>query len=149
MDKQTLSHEVVKRLHLCGHILHFRLGCMSAKNRILAQLDHHGELLQKQLQDHLHIQSGSLSEIIIKMEAEGLIEKARSKHDGRHLILRLTEKGLQEAHQRRQENDQAAEQLMDGMSAQELAQLYEDLDILLNNWHEKGFIKVPERRTND
>ena len=149
MDKQTLCHEVVKRLHRCGHVLHFQLGCMSARNRILAQLDIHGELLQKELQDHLQIQSGSLSEIIIKMESEGLIEKVRSAKDGRYFVLRLTEKGLKEAHLRRAENDKISEDLMEHAEPEELQQLYDQLNKLLNTWHEKGILKVSERRNHD
>ncbi len=149
MDKQTLSHEVVKKLHLCGHFLHFQLGCMSGRNRILAQLHRNGELLQKELQDRLRIQSGSLSEIIIKMETEGLIEKVRCVYDGRNFVLRLTEKGLEEAEKRRRENDEISEQLMESISYGELEQLNQSMDILLKNWHESGQLKCPERRNHD
>lgn len=149
MDHQTLSHEVVKRLHRCGHLLHFRLGCMSGRNRILALLDLHGELRQKDLQERLQIQSGSLSETIIKMESEGLVEKVRCAQDGRNLVLRLTQSGLNEAQQRRLENDRIAEQLMEDISLLELEHLYELLNVLLESWHEKGFISIPGRRNHD
>lgn len=145
MDKQTLSHEVVKQLHLCGHFLHFRMGCMSGKNRIMGMLHKHGPMLQKQLQEDLRIQSGSISEIIIKMEADGLIQKCRCEHDGRNFVLSLTEKGQHEAQQRRDQLDATAEQLMDGVSQEELAILHESLSKLLKNWHESGQFKEGEK----
>ncbi len=146
MDKQTLSHEVVKQLHLCGHFLHFRMGCMSGKNRIMGMLHKHGPMLQKELQEHLCIQSGSISEIIIKMEADGLIQKSRCEHDGRNFVLSLTEKGRREAQQRRDQLDATAEQLMESVSQQELAVLHESLEKLLKNWRESGQFKEGEKR---
>lgn len=145
MDKQTLSHEVVKQLHLCGHFLRFRMGCMSGKNRIMGMLHKHGPMLQKQLQENLRIQSGSISEIIIKMESDGLIQKSRCEHDGRNFVLSLTEKGLSEALQHRDQLDATAEQLMEGASQEELAVLHESLDKLLKNWHESGQFKEGEK----
>jgi len=145
MDQQTLSHEVVKQLHLCGHFLHFRMGCMSGKNRIMGMLYKNGKMLQKELQEQLHLQSGSMSEIIIKMEAEGLIEKLRCLHDGRNFVLRLTPKGIAEAEQRRSQLDVTAEQLMEGVSQEDLLLLHEKLENLLKSWQ----LCPAERRTND
>ena len=97
-------------------------------------LEKHHELLQKELQEILEVQSGSLSEIIIKMENDGLIEKAKSERDGRHLVLRLTEKGLKEAKIARSEHDKHVEELMSCLSENEKQELYNLLSKILLHW---------------
>ena len=61
-------------LRACGHFLHFNMGGKAGRKRVLATLLREGEISQRTLQDLLDIQSGSLSEILAKIEADGLLE---------------------------------------------------------------------------
>ncbi len=130
----SLSGDVIKQLRTCGHFLYFRMGGKIGRRRILVVLEKHHELLQKELQEILEVQSGSLSEIIIKMENDGLIEKAKSERDGRHLVLRLTEKGLKEAKIARSEHDKHVEELMSCLAENEKQELYNLLSKILLHW---------------
>lgn len=130
----TLSGDVIKQLKACGHFLYFRMGGKIGRKRILIILEKHHELLQKELQDMLEVQSGSLSEIIIKMENDGLIEKAKSEKDGRHMVIRLTEKGLMEAEIAREEHDKHVEELMSCLSENQKQELNDLLSTVLKHW---------------
>lgn len=133
-QKNVLSGDVIKQLRMCGHFLYFRMGGRIGRRRILVVLEKYQELLQKELQDILQVQSGSLSEIIIKMENDGLIEKAKSERDGRHIVLRLTEKGLREAKKTREEYDKHVEELMSCLTQPQKEELNELLSIILDHW---------------
>lgn len=131
---RTLSGDVIKQLKACGHFLYFRMGGKIGRKRILIILEKYHELLQKELQDMLEVQSGSLSEIIIKMENDGLIEKAKSEKDGRHMVIRLTEKGIREAEIARKEHDKHVEELMSCLSENQKQELYDLLSTVLKHW---------------
>lgn len=135
-QKNALSNDVIKQLRMCGHFLYFRMGGKIGRKRILIVLEEHHELLQKELQDILQVQSGSLSEIIIKMENDGLIEKAKSAKDSRHIVLRLTNKGIKEAIAAKMEHDKYVDELMSCITESQKEELYNLLSIILKHWKE-------------
>ena len=47
----------------------------------------------KELGRHLYLDSGTLTPLLKKMEAKGLLSRARSEKDERNLIVTITEKG--------------------------------------------------------
>ena len=51
---------------------------------------------QKELQKMLHIQPGSMSEIVAKLERKGLISRSRDTEDNRKVILSITEQGIKD-----------------------------------------------------
>ena len=128
-QKSALSNDVIKQLRMCGHFLYFRMGGKIGRKRILIVLEEHHELLQKELQDILQVQSGSLSEIIIKMENDGLIES-------RHIVLRLTNKGIKEAIAAKKEHDKYVDELMSCVTESQKEELYNLLSIILKHWKE-------------
>lgn len=135
-QKNALSNDVIKQLRMCGHFLYFRMGGKIGRKRILIVLEEHHELLQKELQDILQVQSGSLSEIIIKMENDRLIEKAKSAKDSRHIVLRLTNKGIKEAIAAKKEHDKYVDELMSCITESQKEELYDLLSIILKHWKE-------------
>ena len=92
-----MPERIIEYLGACGRFLHYKMGEKAGRRRIFTILSKAKELPQRELQDILGICSGSLSEILAKMEADGFLEKAKSKTDGRQLNLRLTEAGKKEA----------------------------------------------------
>ncbi len=71
------------------HAGHRRFG--STQDRIIRILDENGGTMgQKALQELLHVQPGSISEILAKMEEKGLIERTRSEDDRRASLIRLS-----------------------------------------------------------
>ena len=63
------------------------------QNRILRILAQTEELSQRELQEQLGIQPGSLSEILGKLESKGQILRSRDEQDKRKSTLRLTDEG--------------------------------------------------------
>lgn len=94
----------------------------------------HKELLQRELQDILHIKSGSLSECIIKMEADGLLKKKKSEKDGRCLVLKLTQKGKLCAEQLKQEYDVRVREMLSCLTEEQCEQLHGLLEPVTGHW---------------
>lgn len=77
----------------CGHYLYHRPYHGRGQGRILKMLSGQEEVTQKELQETLGIQAGSVSEIISKLEARGLVARERDDADKRRVLLRITEEG--------------------------------------------------------
>ena len=135
-QSDSLIHQVVGQLRACGHFLYYRMGGKAGRQRILVTLLKHPEISQKDLQGILQIQSGSLSEVIIKLESDGLIEKVRSRKDGRQLTVRLTPDGKKEAESLKMVYEEKIPKMMDCLSPEELDNLHILLGKMLNHWEE-------------
>lgn len=134
--------DIVSQLRACGHYLYYRMGGRTGRRRILTALARHPNLPQKELQELLYIQSGSLSEIIIKLEADGLVEKVRSETDGRQWNLRLTPQGQTEAARREAAYERQVSEMMACFSTQERMQLHRLLDTMLCHWNTVAAVPI-------
>ena len=121
-------------LRACGHFLHFNMGGKAGRKRVLATLLREGEISQRTLQDLLDIQSGSLSEILAKIEADGLLEKVKCGSDRRGYILRLTESGQALAKQVTACHEARVDKLLGCLSDDEQLALLAMLDKLTLRW---------------
>lgn len=135
-DNLCRAHEIVAQLRACGHFLYYRMGGHAGRRRILTILSEHSEIMQKELQDILQIQSGSLSEVMIKLEADGLVEKGKSKMDGRQWTIRLTKNGEQQAERMKTVYDEQVAKMMDCFTQEQLDMLHELLDTMFSHWNE-------------
>lgn len=85
---------------------------------------------QKEMQDKLDIQSGSISELISKLEKKELVIRQPDSADRRRMILFLTEKGREdvEAYSRQYENSVLSFfQVLDESEKKELERILEKL----------------------
>ena len=121
-------------LRACGHFLHVNMGGKAGRKRVLATLLREGEISQRTLQDLLDIQSGSLSEILAKIEADGLLEKVKCGSDRRGYILRLTESGQALAKQVTACHEARVDKLLGCLSDDEQLALLAMLDKLTLHW---------------
>lgn len=144
MDDAHLAREIVNKLMQCGHFLYFRMGGWNGRGRILVGLSLQPVILQKDLQARLQIQSGSLSEAIIRLEAEGLVRRGRSQQDGRQLALSLTKAGEEEAERMKRDFDARVSRMMDCFSTQQLRNLQDLLNTMYDHWSEADF--YPEQQ---
>jgi len=64
-----------------------------SQQRILGMLEEMGPMSQKEVQEILNIQPGSLSELCAKLEDKKLIERKRDENDRRNVIRNGTEEG--------------------------------------------------------
>lgn len=101
---------------------------------MLAVLDSHGEMTQARLAEKLDIRAASASELIGKMEADGLIDRTPDADDGRAYILKLTDAGKEAAAEVVAERREQDQRLFSALSDEEKEQLTALLDKLAGSW---------------
>lgn len=136
--EDRLAKRILHGLGFCGHYMHFHGGGISGKAPIVCLLAKQptGELSQQELGMHFDLKPGSLSEILSKLELNGLIERSRNPKDRRQLTIRLTETGRENAR-----IDQAArirfrEQAFSALTHDEREDLAEMLEKIRVTWEE-------------
>ena len=77
----------------CAHALRHPDGRGGSQGRVLRILSRWDGLSQRALQARLGVQPGSLSELVTKLEAKGLLTREQDGEDKRRVLLRLTEAG--------------------------------------------------------
>ena len=133
--EDRLAKQILSGLGYCGHYLHFHGGGSSGKAPIICLIAKHGgQISQQELGLHFDLKPGSLSEILSKCEAIGLIERSRSTEDRRQLIVKLTEEGARQA-----ERDQASRikfrsEAFSALTPKERDQLLTMLNKIRNTW---------------
>ncbi|MCW7946361.1 MarR family transcriptional regulator [Streptomyces hygroscopicus] len=69
------------------------LGLTYPQYLVMLVLWEHGELPVKKLGEHLRLDSGTLSPLLKRLEAAGLVRRERSTQDERSVQVRLTDEG--------------------------------------------------------
>ncbi|WP_329299992.1 MarR family transcriptional regulator [Streptomyces sp. NBC_00659] len=69
------------------------LGITYPQYLVMLVLWEHGELPVKKVGEHLRLDSGTLSPLLKRLEAAGLVRRERSARDERSVRVRLTEEG--------------------------------------------------------
>lgn len=133
-EEKPLAFQIIGQLRFCGHFLHYRMGERHGRRRILTYIDDHPEMLQSELQEILGIRSASISEMIINLEADGLVEKAKSEKDGRHVVLRLTPEGHAQAMYFKKEYLKRVEEMMSCLTPEELNEFHRMLSKTVSHW---------------
>lgn len=90
-------------------------------------------MTQKELQEILHVQPGSISEILAKLEDKGLILREKDDSDKRKSIIKLTETGRNAKDIVSVEYNDGG--LFDALSDEEQGTLKELLKKLLDSWN--------------
>ena len=131
----TREHRLIWDLGFFGHYLH-QSGGRSGQKRILTRLAKHGGSLdQRAIQDMFDIKSGSLSEVLAKLEADGLIERQRSEEDARKLVVVLTPAGWASAKQCEGEMQDFEGRALSCLTDGERDELLVTLDRLIDHWN--------------
>lgn len=134
-DEEPLSRRILHDLGFFGHYLHVHAGGRSGKQHILAKLHQAGgRLSQRELQERSHISSAALSEVLSKLEMEGLVTRSRSDEDRRQMDITLTEEGITQAIMRKREFEAFESECLSCLSEDERIQLLEMLDRLAELW---------------
>lgn len=120
-------------LRFCGHILYHRHGWNRSQGRVLRLIEDRGRMSQKELQDLLGIKSSSISEMISKLEAKGLVRRERDDADKRKTVLVITDAGKAAVHDL---PDRTHQESYDALSPEEQETLRQLLLKLLASWQE-------------
>jgi DNA-binding MarR family transcriptional regulator len=118
-----------------GHYLHLHAGGRGGKQFVIISLVlHGGEMSQRDLLEHACISSASLSEVLAKLEAEGLVTRTKSEEDRRLLAVALTEAGREKAEEVLEYKNRFEEESFACFDEQERTQLLDYLDRLVKHW---------------
>lgn len=138
-DWAEVDLELMRHMRWCSHLLYHRHNLNFSRNKILYLLHSNGPMTQKALMDQLRIQAGSLSEMLSKLEQQGLLEKTRCPHDKRNCHLTLTETGKEQALLFEKERQDMAQYLFAPLTNEEKISLVDMTHRLMEHWS-----KTPE-----
>lgn len=130
------DQELMQKLRMCGHHLYRMSDGRMSQRRILGLLAERGELSQRELQELLDVRSASASEVLGKIEAEGLIERSQSEEDRRTMRVRLSDAGRAEAETLRAAHESEAAKLFACLTEEEKEQLGALLTRLQEHWRD-------------
>jgi DNA-binding MarR family transcriptional regulator len=141
MSDEIRDNELLELLLRSSHFLHHRRGGKRGQGKILKILAEHPQISQKELQEILGIESGSMSELVIKLEHKGLLTREKDEADKRMTTLTITEHGLELSKELEAEASGEEQILWSALSAEEQEQLKQLLSKLLSGWEEsyEGF----------
>ena len=94
MTQEERIDALIHKLRRCFRFLHRHAdGGKWSQNRVLRELRYHGDMTQKNMQEHIGIQQSSLSELLAKMEEQNLLTRTPSPTDRRQVLLSVTPEG--------------------------------------------------------
>lgn len=127
--------ELLHQLRRCGHYLYHNCGCgRVSQDRALLILEDNDGITQRRLQDLMDIRQGSLSELVGKLEDQGMITRACAPEDRRQLLIRVTEEGRRRNRDYRERRRREALALTAALDGGERRQLQTLLSKLLDSW---------------
>lgn len=136
-DGTARAKRILQGLGFCGHYMHFHGGGRSGQVPIVCMLDRcGGQLSQQELGSHFELKPGSLSEILSKMEAGGLIERTRDTKDRRQLFVKLTRAGSELARREHEKRQAFRRVAFSSLTVEEQEQLAEMLEKIRVTWEE-------------
>ena len=141
LTKESLSREwgllegtpekrVMRSFGFFGHYLHVHAGGRSGKQHILTQ---------RELQDSYSISSAALSEVLAKLEAEGLVTRTRSEQDRRQLEIALTPTGSTVAREETERRLAFVRDSLGALTPPEREQLASLLERVEQSWQKKEY----------
>ncbi|MDM8271161.1 MarR family winged helix-turn-helix transcriptional regulator [Thermophilibacter provencensis] len=134
-DTPSRETRIMRNFGYFGYYLHMHWGGRNGKQHILVELlAHDGEMTQRDLQEASCITSASLSEVIAKLEAEGLVSRERSETDRRQLTVTLTPEGEHKAREVVRTRAEFEERAFDCLTEDEKSELVDVLDRIAANW---------------
>ncbi len=88
-----INDELIRNLRDLSHVIHLLYEGKGSQKRILIILNEVGSISQRELTQRLGIQPGSVSEVLAKLEAAGLIIRIPGILDRRTSEIQLTDRG--------------------------------------------------------
>ena len=124
------------KLRVLGHKL-YHYGNKGGQKRILIALYRNGNRMsQKELMEHLDVKAGSLSEILSKMEEEGLIIRQANPNNKKCLDILVSDLGNERISEYIRQRDDLILKLFKNFSEEESQVFQEMLDRLISNFDE-------------
>lgn len=96
-EQLDLNNKLIWNFRDIGHTMRHISEGKGSQQRVLIVLNETGPITQSELTQQLDIQPGSASEVIIKLESAGFIQRLPSEKDKRTMDVHLTSAGKIEA----------------------------------------------------
>ena len=132
------SLPMADKLHLMFRAVLYHLqhsdDSFGGQKNVLSILARRGSMTQKALLDYSRVRAGSLSELLGKLEAAGLIERRPNCDDRRVQDVALTEKGIEVEAACRVRRKESRSRMFDPLTPEEQEQLLHLLEKLNGNW---------------
>ncbi|WP_251547314.1 MarR family winged helix-turn-helix transcriptional regulator [Limosilactobacillus caecicola] len=113
--KQQLFRELMKTTRMIHEVAlrnRNQIGHFQGGGQIIAVLGRHdNHYFQNELAKQVHVRPGSLSQVLTRLEKNGLITRHRDEQDRRQVIVTLTEQGRL----KNQELDAERQEFMDAL----------------------------------
>lgn len=131
------NNKLIWNLRDIGHTMRQISEGKGSQKRILILLKETGGMTQKELTERLGVQPGSVSEVIGKLEASGLVTRSQSEKDRRTMDICLTEEGAvwaKDAYVRRENRHR---EMFSVLSAEEKDTLLQLLEKVNTDWEQR------------
>lgn len=141
--EESLDEQLVNAILDVGRDIRRLFEGKESQSRILMILRLHGAVTQKMLIQILHIQPGSASEILKKMEKAGLIIRVPNEMNRRASDIVLTRQGRSVSEKLIAQRRGRYREMMACLSEDEKVSLFSMLDRMKEDWQQR-FRAVPE-----
>lgn len=133
--RPPLTADILHDLGFFGHYLHIHAGGRGGKQFVLTTLrKHEGKMNQRELLDASKISSAALSEVLAKLEAEGLVRRTVCEHDRRKLLIALTDQGRARAEEIWRDKRLFEKNALSCLEDEEQTQLKDMLGRMVAHW---------------
>lgn len=132
-----LGDKLLVMLSKISHLSRAAFDGRTGQTRVLHLLKEEGAMTQRELTDHLGIQSGSASELMKKLESAGLISRTISETDRRGIDVCLTEEGAAQAEEYLRQRAERIDEMFSCLSPDEQLQLLSFMERLGENWGQR------------
>ena len=110
---------------------HFReMNITGPQGMLMGTLAHYGEMKVSDLSERLGLSNSTVSGIIDRLEAQGLVERTRSKEDRRVVFVNITPEFKKNSQEHFKEIEKMFEAMMSKATAEELDIIFLGLDTL-------------------
>jgi DNA-binding MarR family transcriptional regulator len=106
-------------------------GLSRARATVLWNLNEQGPMTQRALADAIGVSPRNVTGLVDALEADGFVARGRHPHDRRATLVALTDKGTATMSGLRDEYDQGAARLFEGVAASDLEGFVATVDHLL------------------
>ncbi len=120
-----------------AHYIFHRFFEKPGRDRALRVLYESGTITQKVFAEKMNIRPSSSSEILMKMEGEGLITRLPHDEDKRNINVTLTNEGKELAAEMIKKQTETAKEAMLSLTREELCELERILIKIIDDWDER------------
>lgn len=132
-----INSKIISNFWDIGHTMHRISEGKGSQKRILIIINENRGITQSELTRILGIQPGSVSEVLSKFEAAGLIERTPSPTDRRTTDIQLTPEGMAKAEDAANKRSQRHQHMFLCLSDDEKAALLSLLEKVNSDWKQR------------